>query len=226
MAARVGRVAGAALLRAAIERQELRGLSRELRRHGDEIRIDREVDDRAARERDVRWVAVAPVLRDRVLDVLTRERILQLRRRDRDPVEEQREVDRLRLVGRVRELADERETVRLVARDKLRSERVCRLEVREPELDAEVLDAVAEDVDRAALVELAREPREEVRPRRLLAAVASRKLAPLVRLRRLHERQQLARIEPECAVEIAWVALNVAAVLEQPRLDCSLELPL
>ena len=163
---------------------------------------------RAPGERDVLRVAVAPVLRDRVLDALARERVLQLSCRDRNPVEEEREVDRLRLVGRVRELADEHEPVRLVARHELRRQPVRRLEVREPDLDAEVLDAVAEHVDRAALVELGREPLEEVRAARLLAAVARRELTPRVRLRRLDEREQVARIEAEHAVERARVALR------------------
>ena len=76
-----------------VEREELRRLAREPRRHRHQVRVDREVDDRAPRERDVRRVAVAPVLRDRVLDVLAGERVLELGRRDRDPVEEEREVD-------------------------------------------------------------------------------------------------------------------------------------
>jgi len=43
-----------------------------------------------------------------VIDALARERVLQLGRRDRDPVEEQREVDRLRLVRGECKLPDER----------------------------------------------------------------------------------------------------------------------
>ncbi len=187
MAAWVERIACAALLRAAVEREELRRLARELRRHRDQLRIDREVDDRAARERHVLRVTVAPVLGDRVLDALARERVLQLCGRDGDPVQEEREIQSLRLVRRVRELPDEHEPVRLVARDELRRQPVRRLEVREPDLDAEILDPVPEHVDRAALVELAREPLEEVRSRRLLAAVAGAELAPRVRLRRLDE---------------------------------------
>ena len=84
---RVQRVAGAELLRSAVEGEELGRSSCEPRRHRDEIRVDREVDDGAPRERDVHRIAVAPVLRDRVLDILARERVLQLGRRDRDPVQ-------------------------------------------------------------------------------------------------------------------------------------------
>jgi len=73
-------------------------------------------------------------------------------RRDRNPVHEQREFERLRLVGRVRELAYEDEPVPLVALDELRRQPVRRLEVREPDLDSEVLDPVAEHVHRPALV--------------------------------------------------------------------------
>ena len=100
------------------------------------------------------------------------------------------------------------------------------LEEREPDLDAEVLDAVPQNVNRAALVDLGREPPEEVRARGLPAAVPRGELAPLLRLRRLDEREDLAGIEPEFAVERVRVALRVPAVLEQPRLDLPLELAL
>ncbi len=201
-------------------------VARELGRHRDQFRVDGEVHECPPCECHVLRVAVAAVLGDRVVDVLAGERVLQLGGRDRDPVQEERQVDRLRLVGRVGELADEHEPVCLVPRDQLRREGVGRLEVREPDLDAEILDPVAEHLDRAALVELGGEPLEEVRPRSLVAAVARGELAPLLRLRRLDEREHLARIEPERPVEGARIALRVAAVLEEVRLDRALELPL
>ena len=52
---------------------------------------------------DVRRVPVRAVLRDGVLDVLVRQRVLQLRRRRRDAVDEQRQVEGLVRVGLVRE---------------------------------------------------------------------------------------------------------------------------
>ena len=48
-----------------------------------------------ARQRPVRRVPVGAVLRDRVLDALAGQRVLQLRRRHRDAVDEQRQVERL-----------------------------------------------------------------------------------------------------------------------------------
>lgn len=162
------------------------------------------MDDRAPGKRDVRRVAVSPVLGDRALDVLPGQRVLQLRRRDRDAVHKQREIERLRLVGRVGELTHEDEPVPLVALDELRRQPVRRLEAREPDLDPEVLDPVAEYVHRL---------------RDRLAAVALRQPVSGLRLCRPDEGEHPARVEPELAIEPARIALRVATVLEQPRLD-------
>jgi hypothetical protein len=99
------------------------------------------MDDRPPSEGHVLRVAVASVLGDRMLDVLPGERVLQLRRRDRDAVQVEREIDRLVRVL-VNELAHEREPVRFVAGDELWSQAVRRLEVSEADFDAQVFDAV------------------------------------------------------------------------------------
>ena len=95
---RVRRVALPAVV-AQVERQEPRRLARQPGRHRDRLGVDREVHDRPPAERHVLRVAVRAVLRDRVLDALAGQRVLQLRRRDRDAVHEQAQVERL---GRVR----------------------------------------------------------------------------------------------------------------------------
>ena len=228
MAVRVRRVAGAAVLGAAVERQELRRLAR---RASSSSRPGpgRPRSGRRARRASVtfvgsrsrRYCAIACSTFWPVSGFFSSAVATGM------PFTKQREVERLRLVGAVGELADEREPVRVVARDELGREPVRRLEVREPDLDAEVLDAVAQHVDGAALVDLGREPLEEARAARLPRRRAARSsCAPLVRLGRGDEREHLAGIEPERAVERARVALRVAAVLEQPRLDRALELPL
>jgi hypothetical protein len=51
------------------------------------------------------WVSVIPVLPDRVLDVLARERVLELGGADRDPVQEEHEVQALLALLAVAELA-------------------------------------------------------------------------------------------------------------------------
>ena len=66
----------------------------EMRRHVDQIRVDREMREAAAigKERLAR-VAVGLVLPDRVLDILAVQRVLQLRGEDRNAVEEQHEIE-------------------------------------------------------------------------------------------------------------------------------------
>ena len=80
-----------------VERQKAGLLPGELRRHEDQLGVDGEVRQAAAigQERLPR-VALVLVLPDRVLDVLARERVLQLGGEDREPVEKEREVEALR----------------------------------------------------------------------------------------------------------------------------------
>ena len=160
VAVRVRRVALAEVV-AEVERQEPRRLALELGRHRDRIGIHREVDERAAAERHVLRVAVVAVLLDRVLDVLAGEMVLQLRRRDRDAVEEQAEVERLVRVGVERELARDGQAVGVVVGHQLRRDPERGLAVGEADLDVLIADAVAEDIDGAALVDLLREALDE-----------------------------------------------------------------
>ena len=158
---RVRRVAGA-VVPAAVERQEPRRLAGQVGAEADLGVVDREVGDAAAElEQLLARVAVALVLLDGVVDRLLRQAVLQLERRDRQAVDEQAEVEReLRLVGAVAELPRDAEAV---AREELDRRLVVRRRrpVEEVDVVRPVLDPVAEDVDRAALRDLALQPREE-----------------------------------------------------------------
>ena len=153
VAGRVGRVALAAGV-AAIERQEACLQTVESSRHLDQLGIDGEVHERPPAEGDVRRVALGSVLVLGVLDGLMRERVLQLGCRDRDAVDEEAQVEGLRCRRIVRELSRDRQAVGEVALGQFRREAVGGLEVRQADLDAVIVDAVAQDVDRAALVNL------------------------------------------------------------------------
>lgn len=95
----IGRITGAALVPGAagalVERQESRLLTGEAGAHVDLARVDGEVHQRAGAEDQVGRIAVALVLPDRVPDALLGERVLQLGRRGRDSVDEERQVDRV-----------------------------------------------------------------------------------------------------------------------------------
>ena len=130
MPVRVRRVARTAVV-AEVERQELGRLAGQLRRHRHPIRVDGEMHERPASQGDVRRVPVAPVLVDGVLDVLVRERVLQLRRGRRDAVHQQDHVEGLGRVRLVGELAGDAHPVRRVERLQLGSEAVRRLEERQ-----------------------------------------------------------------------------------------------
>ena len=72
------------------------------------MRVDREVHERPLGEDQVVRVAVGAVLRHRVLDGLVRQRVLQLRRGDRDAVDDEGQVERVGRVGLgVVQLADD-----------------------------------------------------------------------------------------------------------------------
>ena len=86
-----------------------------------------------------------------------------------------------RLVGvRVeRELARDGQPVGVVVGDQLGRDAERGLAIREADLDVLVADAVTEDIDRAALVDLLRKPLDEPLARELLvAAVGLDELAP------------------------------------------------
>jgi hypothetical protein len=93
---RAGVASAAAAL---VEREEDGVLPGQAGRHRDPVRVDGEVDQRAPAEDEVVRVAVGAVLRDRVLDGLLGERILELGGRDRYAVDDQDEVERVAGVG-------------------------------------------------------------------------------------------------------------------------------
>ena len=80
---------------AQVERQEPRLLAREPGRHRNLVRVDREMHQRPRPSVTFFGSRSRPVLLDRVLDALAGQRVLQLRRRHRDPVHEQAQVERL-----------------------------------------------------------------------------------------------------------------------------------
>ncbi len=193
----VGRIALAEVV-AEVEGQEPRRLALQLGGHRDRIGVDREVDERAPPERDVLRIAVVAVLLDRVLDVLAGEVVLQLRRRDRNAVEEQAEVDRLVGVGVEGKLARDGQPVGVVVSDQLGRDAERGLAIREADLDVLVADAVAQDIDRPPLVDLLRQSLDELLAGKLfVAAVGLDQLRPLRSLRQLDEREELDGVEAE-----------------------------
>jgi hypothetical protein len=93
-----------------------------------------------------------------VLDVLAGRRVLELGREDRQPVQEQPEVERVLGALAVAELPHDGEDVRLVQLSQLGVEAARREEVRELERGAVALDPLAQDVERAAAAHLGSEP--------------------------------------------------------------------
>ena len=186
----------------AVEGQEAGDEAIEPCRHLDEVRVDREVDERPPTERHVPCVAVFAVLALGVLDGLVRERVLQLRGRDRDAIDEETDVERP-VAGRVvRELARDGQTIRLVQGVELGGQTMGRLEVRESDLDAVVVQPVAQDIDRAALVELFGEPLGELGPRAFDPTVDGDETPPGRRLRLGEEGEQLGGVEAIGPVEV------------------------
>ena len=109
---RVRRVPGA-VVPALVERQEPRGLALQLGAEADLVVVDGEMHDAAPElEQPLARVAVALVLLHGILDRLLGQAVLQLEGGDRQPVDEQAEVERaLRLVAAVAELAGDAEAI-------------------------------------------------------------------------------------------------------------------
>ena len=194
-----GRVGGVALPAGVttVEGQEARLQPLEPGRHLDEVGVHGEVDERPPPEGHVGGVAVLAVLVLGMLDGLVGERVLQLRRRDRDAVDEEAEVEGLRGPGLVRELAGDGQAVGEVSLGQLGRQAVGGLEERQPDLDAVVVDAVTEDIDGTALVELLGEavtelPEDPVRP-----VVDLEEALPGRWLGLLDEGQQLGRVQAQ-----------------------------
>ena len=162
-AGRVHRVARRAVV-ALVEGQERRGRPVQLGHHVHFAVADREVHQRPAGERQQRLGGLAlglgqpveAVLVDRVADALG-EVGLQLDRRHRQAVQEQHQVDAVLVVQRVAHLPHHAQPVGGVAGQDVGVDGQRRLELRPASAAAcrpEQLDAVAQHVQRAALVEL------------------------------------------------------------------------
>ena len=193
-----------------IERQEAGLRPGERRRHEHLLRVHGEVGEaaRVPEERLAR-VAVVAVLPDSILDVLAVERALELGREDGNAVQEEHEVEALLALLAEAELADDGEEVGRVQALRLLVQPARRPEVREPELAAGVLDAVAQHVERPPPGDLAREPAEEARLD--VGPVVLLQLLPLLRLGGQKEVDDVGREQAQPAVVVLRPALAVAA---------------
>ena len=92
---RIRRIPGA-VLKAPVEGKKKRLFAFHLRGHVDQVRIDGEMHQRALFEAEDRLGRIARrlVLLDRVMNILTGVRILQLGRGDRNPVQAEHQVER------------------------------------------------------------------------------------------------------------------------------------
>ncbi len=220
---------------APVERQEPGAVARQAGGHEHLLGVDGEVHDRPAQQR-IAWVAVATVLRLGVLGGLAGQVVLDLGGGDRDAVQEQPDVDGPGRRRVVRQLAGDRQPVRLVFGFEVGVEPGCRPEVGEADLGllvAGVHDAVPQHVDRPPAVELLRKTHSE-RPLRLVGRrVRPAHLLPLLRLRRPDEREQLRRVERKVGREVIGpiggvahldrrVATRRAERLADRRLECPL----
>ena len=129
-------------------------------------------DAAAELEQPLARVAVLLVLPDRVIHRLLGQAVLQLEREDRQPIDEKTQVERqLRLVTAVTQLPGHGEAVLPEQRPRLLVPGR-RRPVEQVKLMRAVLDAMAQHVDRAALADLAPQPRQELAPRRAVLAEA------------------------------------------------------
>ena len=206
---RVGRVPGA-VVPSLVEGQEPGVPAAEVRAHAHLLVVHGEVDEAAAElEEQLARVAVPTVLLDGVVDGLLREAVLQLEGGDREPVDEEAEVEGTRgVVGAVAELPGDAEDVAgvLLGRAGIawRGRAVEQVDVR-----GQVGHAAAEDVHHATLRDLALEPGEE--------PVAGRpgggEPQPLDdgRLRGGQEAEQLREVDGVGAIVVRRVAGHPAA---------------
>ena len=190
-------------------RNRVRGPS-ELSGHEHLFRVHGKVGETApVAEEGLARVPVEFVLADGVLHVLSVEGVLEFRREDGDAVEEEGEVDALFVLLAEAELADHREEVGPVQALQFLVEPARRPEVREAELAARVLDAVAQHVERSPAGDLAREPAQEARLH--VGAVVLREFRPLFRLGGQQEVENVGSNQAELAVVVLGAAFLVAA---------------
>jgi hypothetical protein len=163
------------------------------------------VDDAAPElEQLLARVAVAPVLLDRIIDRLLGKVVLQFEGRDRQPVDEEGQVEgQLGLVAAVAQLASDAEAVRSVSLDRGgivgRGRGAEEVDVQRP-----VLDAIAQHVDRPALRDLAFKTGEETTAGR--PVLSQGKPFGRIGLRLPQEGRKLGQIHTVLAVVIRRVA--------------------
>lgn len=158
-----------------------------------------------------------------MLDALVGEQVLELRRRRRDPVDHEGEIEAVggRALGVV-QLAHDTAPHLGVPGHEIGSQGVRRREEAGVERDAVHLDVAAQHLDRAARVELLGHVLHHLDPCRSFAAEAQLQLLPLLLLRLLDEGEQLIGEEPERAVVARWCE-RAPAVERQVSLDRVLE---
>ena len=224
------RVAGAAVLGAAVVREEAAGPPAvEPRDHGGREVVHREVGDRAAvgREERLAGATVSRPLALRVLAALARGVVLQLEQDDGDAVHEQGHVDRVVPVGgqvAVAELAHLLHHVGAVEPPRPLVPVRRGLEVGEVEVRAAHAEPLAEGGDDAALPAVGLEPRGEgpLDLCHLPAGIGPREAGPRLGLRGPEEALERVDLEGERAV-VALVRALLPPAPDQDRLERRLE---
>ena len=122
------------------------------------------------------------------------------------------DLERAGVLGRVVQLPDDGETVRRVPPLQIGIQPGCRPEIRQSNLDAQVVDAMPQDVDGPPFVDLPGQPLDEPPLREVrVPAVPPDQFLPGVRLRRPDEREQLGRVQSDSGVVVRRKAEGIAA---------------
>jgi hypothetical protein len=153
-------------------------------------------------------IAIVLVLRHGVLDRLPFERRLQLRRDDRQPVDEQHQVETIVVLPAVVNLPHHAQDVGLVQAGVFFVERGFGVEIGEVEVAAEVVHALPQDIQGAALFDLVGQTLQE--PFLGLLAVLELELFPGFCLGGVEELEERVGVEAEGAVVTGVVAGGVA----------------
>ena len=190
--------------RAEVKRQELGFPPLEPRRDEGAVGVNREVHERPPREERVVLIPV-PVLGDRIaLGVLPGVRVLELHGRDRQPVEEERHVNRLARIPEAEvQLPRHGQHVRVVLIKRIVGDRQPRPEVREVNLHPPVLHPLPQHVKHPPRVNLRSHPQRELPLRGIrIPAVQLNQLVPPLDLGPANELPHLSSGQPKLAVEI------------------------
>ena len=159
-------------------------------------------------------IPVLPVLQDRVLHPLTRQRILQLRRSHRNTVHEQTQIDGPVTRRLVTKLAGHRQHIRPVQLHQLQSQPTRRPKKRQPDPHVPIHHPPPQHIHRPPLIELRRQPLHETRSSLAqAAAVAStNQKTPLPALSRTDELEQICCVHPDDGIEVSLRGPNVAGI--------------